>query len=250
MIPDYIQELHDDIYGILMNDPGCRHVSIHRTRTPLEKDEDGRPIVGDTAMFDEQVEQALQGLEQRDGKAGLVAVVLLPDVRPKSAESLGPALRFTPVIRIVEDRLVNEGPNGTGITASRLALHVMQLLHRRSISGLWTMTVDPERMMEEVTVDTARPMHEVRFLLERGVPKLPKVDKPTGESADGTLALACTTEDAQMWWSNDGSWPGPNNPRSWLYERPMGNTGETVRVVAYHEDMAPSDDATFTVAGA
>lgn len=245
MIPDLIQELHDDIYGVLVNDPGCKFVSVHRSRTPLEKDADGKAIVGDTKMFDELVEKALAGLEVRNGKAGLVAVVMLPDVQAMSAESPGPALRFLPVVRVVEDRLTNEGPDGTGITASRLALHIVQLLHRRSMRGSFTMFVDAERMIEEVTADGDRPAHEVHFILERSAQRLPKVDKPTGTWEGDALGLSCTTQDAVMWWSNDGSWPGPENPKSWTYDRPMINTGACVRVVAYHDDMAPSDDATF-----
>ncbi len=245
MIEDIIQQIHDDIHGILLNDPGCQFVSVHRSRTPLEKDETGAPIVGQTAMFDEAVESALAGTMMRNGKAGLVAVVMLPDVQLGSAQSPGPAMRFLPVVRVIEDRMINEGPDGTGITASQFALHVVQVLHRRPLRGSWSLFADPERMVEEVTADDERPMHEVRFILERSVDRLPVCATPQGGFDGDVLQVSCTTPDAVMWWTENGSWPGPENPRSFLYESALTNTGRSVRVVAYHPAMACSYDANF-----
>ena len=246
MIPDYLQQLQDDIWGILTNDPGFEFVPVYRSRTPLEKDDAGEPIVGQSAMIEEQIEQTLAGLAFKDGKCGIVAIVMLPDVRPESIESRGPALEFAPIIRIIEDRLFNEGTTGTGISASRLALHTIQVLHRRSIAGSNTLAVDGDKMFAEISLPDDRKAIEVRLKVTQSSGLLLKVDRPVIAVAADILTLTCPTADAAIWWTTDGTWPGPANPTANLYDQPVQITGITaIRAAAYLPIRQPSDDQSW-----
>lgn len=243
MTTDFIQQLQDDVWGILTNDTGFECVPVYRARTPLEKDADGAPIVGQSAMIEEEIEQTLGGLTMKNGKCGIVAIVMLPDVKAESAETRGPALELTVIVRVIEDRLLNEGLTGTGITSSQLALHTVQVLHRRSLRGMHTLRVDPQSMLEEVPLPGDRKAHEVRLVLSRGMAPLPKCARPAGTLVEGTLTLTCAEEAAAIYWTQDDSWPGPQNPQAAFYSGPVDvHEATRIRAVAYAGQMQPSDD--------
>ena len=244
MTEDLIQQWQDDVWGILNSDPGYRYVPVYRSRTPLLKDEAGEPIVGQTMMIEEEIEQALAGMITKDGKSGIVAIVMLPDARPVSAQSVGPSLEMTLVVRFIEDRLINESVNGTGISSSQLGLHTLQLLHRRSLRGSHAMYPPDRDVLNEISLPDERKAHELRMILSRGMVPLPKVAKPVVSIAAGALTASCATEESQIWWSGDGTWPGPHSATSHLYEESVAldeNITE-VRVVAYAAGMQASDD--------
>jgi hypothetical protein len=245
MTEDIIQQFQDDVWGLLTNEPGYRHIPVYRSRTPLEKDENGEPIVGQTLMIEESIEEALAGMQPKDGKAGIVAIVMMPDARPVSAESPGPSLELTLIIRFIENRLVNEGELGTGIAASRLGLHTMQVLQRRALRGSYAIRPAERNVLEEISLPDDRKAHELRMTITRGLVPLSKVARPAVSIDTGVMTVTCATANALIYWSADSSWPGPLNPKSWLYTLPVDLNGSTeVRVVAYDFDeaMQPSDD--------
>jgi hypothetical protein len=245
MTEDIIQQLQDDVWGLLTNEPGYRHIPVYRSRTPLEKDENGDPIVGQTLMIEESIEEALAGMQPKDGKAGIVAIVMMPDARPVSPESPGPSLELTLIIRFIENRLVNEGELGTGIAASRLGLHTMQVLQRRALRGSYAIRPAERNVLEEISLPDDRKAHELRMTITRGLVPLSKVARPAVTIDTGVMTVTSATANALIYWSADSSWPGPLNPKSWLYTLPVDLNGSTeVRVVAYDFDeaMQPSDD--------
>lgn len=244
VIDDLIQELADDVHGLLSSDAAFVHVPVYRSRTPLAKDEDGNPIPGQTTAIEDEINQALSGLVTSGGKAGLACVVLLPDVLPESPNSLGPSLELVQRIRIIEDRIVNEGPNGTGITASRLALHVVQLLNRRGFRGGNPLWPDRQKMIEEVSLPDDRMVHEVTLHHTRGVTPLGKTARPTVAVAGTSVTLACATAGATIHTTLDGGWPGPSNAAAEEYTGPITLAAGThrLRACAYATDLQPSDD--------
>lgn len=248
MTEDILQLTQDDIWGLLTNEPGFAFIPVFRSRTPLEKDVLGNPIVGNSAMIEEQIEQALGGLSMKEGKSGIVAIVMMPDVKPVGEND---ALEITIIVRIIEDRLINEGITGTGITASQLMLHIKQVLGRRALRGSYTMMPAASNAMEEISLPDDRKAHELRMTITRSVPKLAKVSRPDVVINTRIMTITCATAGAALWWSANGDWPGPANPASWLYENPVTLTDDIteVRVVGYDPNaaMQPSDDVIETV---
>jgi hypothetical protein len=242
MTEDILQLTQDDIWGLLTNEPGLLYVPVFRSRTPLEKDSTGEPIVGQSAMIEEQIEQALGGLSEKNGKSGIVSIVMMPDAQPVGDS--GDALEITIIVRIIEDRLINEGSSGTGITASQLMLHLKQVLGRRALRGSYTITHAQRAAMEEISLPDDRKAHELRMVLTRSLDRLAKVARPSVTIDTGVMTITCATEGAELWWSANGDWPGPANAQSWLYELPVSLTEEIteVRVVGYEPTMQPSDD--------
>lgn len=248
MIPDYFQQIQDDVWAILSNDEGFMFVPVYRARTPLEKDDSGEPVVGRSNMIEEHIEQALGGMAFKGGKCGIVAIVMLPDVQPVSAQSQGPAMEFTVIVRIIEDRLFNESDTGTGISSARMALHTVQLLNQRSILGLHGLAVDAQKMLEEISLPEDRKAHEVRLKVSLSPQLLPRVDKPVVTQAAGDITLTCSTPDSVIYYTTDGSFPGPVNPTAVIFENYLdASTVQRLRVAAYAAGMQCSNDVSVTV---
>ena len=248
MIPDYFQQLQDDVWGVLTNDAGFTFVPVYRVRTPLERDAEGEAVVGRSNMIEEQIEQALGGMAFKGGKCGIVAIVMLPDVQAVSADSRGPARQFTIMVRIIEDRLFNESETGTGITSARLALHTVQLLQQRNLLGLHGVSVDPTKMLEEINLPDDRKAWEVRVKVSLSPIPLGRVARPLITKDGNDITITCSTPDAVIYYTTDGSWPGPANAASVVYENFINATTlTTLRVVAYAPDLQCSDDVSWGV---
>lgn len=244
MIEDHIQNLADDIYGVLNADEGLLYVPVFRSRTPLPMDDEGNPIPGQSAVIEDQIKNALAGGEAKNGKTGIAVIVMLPDVDPESQSSLGPSLRLLPRVRIVENRLFNEGSTGTGISSSRLALHIAQVLHCRTFRNLGTLFVDPKKMIEEVALPDDQQVHEVMLVCSIHVDPSPKVRPVKVANAGGALTLSTGTDDADIWYTLNGGWPAEGNEGAAEYTGAITlEAGSyTLRAAAYKAGMQASDD--------
>jgi len=241
---DFIQELHDDMFGAVSADPGTFYVPVYQSRTPLAKDEEGNPIVGQTAMIEEEIKKALSGLEAKNGKCGIAVVVMLPDVEGESVNSAAPAMRLIAKVRVIENRLVNEGPTGTGMTSSLLCMHLLQVLNRRSFRGRSALYPDLKRMIAEIPLPDGESCHELTLIQNVSPDVLQKVATPTVAQEGAAIALACITAGASLWYTLDGTFPGSGNAAATLYAAPitLAPGVHQMRVCAQKEDMQASND--------
>lgn len=244
VIDDFIQQLHDDVYGALSSDAGFTYVPVYQSRTPLELDNEGNPIVGQSQQIEEMIKSALAGLEKKNGKAGLACVVMLPDVKGESVNSAAPAMQLHIKVRIIENRLTNEGVGGTGITASKLALHVVQLLNRRAFRGGNALYCDLKAMVQEVPLPDDEKAHECAFIQNITPDALPKVATPTISAAGTLITLSCTTSAAVIYYTLDGGYPGSGNAGVLTYAAPFNLAAgvHPLRTAAEHEGMQASND--------
>lgn len=243
VIDDYIQQLHDDVNGALSSDPGFMYVPVYQSRTPLTLDNEGSPVMGQSQQIEEMIKSALAGMEKKNGKAGLACVVMLPDVKGESVNSAAPAMQLTIKVRIIENRMTNEGVDGTGITASKLSLHVVQVLNRRAFRGGNPLYADLKGMVQEIPLPDDEKAHECAFIQNVTPDVLRKVATPTAAWADGHLTLSCTTAGAAIYYTVDGSYPGSGGLSGQLYTAPLDLVPPySLRTAAEHEGMQASDD--------
>lgn len=243
MIDDLIQKLQDDVTAVLTNDEQFTFIPVYTSRTPLKRGIEGQPVLGQSMMIEEQIEQALGGMSFKNGKCGIVAIVLEPDVEPVSENSVGPAVEMITTVRLIEDRLFNEGADGTGITVGRLGLHVTQLLHRRSFDSMGTLFPDGANMVKDITLPDDRRAREIRMRLTTSLPALVKVTRPLAVRDTNVITLTCATADAVLYYTLTGTFPGPQNPDSIVYEAPVSvEAGQELRCCAYAPGLQCSDD--------
>lgn len=248
MIDDFIQQLQDDQYFALLSDAELADVFICRRRTPLARDGNGDPIVGDTVSIEDKLNEVLAGTAERNGKNGVGIIVMLPDVKLESSQSSSLPLVLRSKIRVVENQLFNESSNGTGLTASRLALHVAQLMQRRAFRSGNALRCDPAKAVEEISLPGYN-VHEVNVEYTRYTNTRPKVATPSAAQTGDSVTLTCITSGARIYYTLDESFPGSGNTDATLYTEPFDVAdGDVLRFAAEADDHQASDDVIADIA--
>lgn len=244
VITDYIQRLQDDIFFALRSDAELADVFICRRRTPLAVDEFGNPVVGDGVSIEDKLNEVLAGTAERNGKNGVGIVVMLPDVKLESSQASTLPLKLQSKIRVIENQLFNESANGTGLAASRLALHVAQLLQRRCFRGGNAVYIDPAKAIEEIALPGPI-VHEVNVDVVYYTAVRPKCAAVGMSQAGDAVTLSCTTSGARIYYTLDESFPGSGNEAATLYSGPITLTtgAHVIRAAAEADDHQASDDA-------
>jgi hypothetical protein len=232
-LPDIQRSLMDDVYHFLKSDEQLVSVPVFRSRTPLERDEDGHPVAGDSTMVENMIEQALAGISEQNSKAGIALLVMMPDVMDEdSADSPSPIARLEIVIRVIENRLINEGELGTGISATAMGNHVWAMLHYRPIGGRGHPLPAP-RVIEENTLPNDQRVADVKlFYPAQGITAPVRCAQPTVTVAGDDITLACTTSGAAIYYTvhevaDMAGYPGSGNPDATLYTVPFTLTPGT-----------------------
>ena len=116
---DLLETLQADVLAILKHVPSLAGVNL------LAEDE------GD---MEAKIARKLGTITANDlEKAGLVVVVLLPEVTEAEKNQPGPPLNLTISLQVIEKPVINRGTNGTGIRASVAALRCLAALHLQTI---------------------------------------------------------------------------------------------------------------------
>lgn len=230
MLTDVLLQTELDLVGYLSLDPELVDVRVIPARTARGEDEGGN--------INDLIEQALAGIVSKNGKSGVIIIVLMPDAVPVDPNLPGPQMDLTCEIRIVENRLINEGATGTGLSAPQLAIHVSRVLDHWSPNSMTILRHD-SRMIEELTA-TDQPAWAVRFRLRYATQALPKTPSPliTAE-ADQMVSLSCALPAAEIRYTLDGCFPGGES--SMVYDGPFLFTEGELRVIALAPDYRPSN---------
>ncbi len=240
---DFIQYFQDDQYYALLGDAEISGVSIFRRRTPLPVDGDGNAVVGTTVAIEDQINQVLGGIAQRNGQTGAAIIVMLPDVALESAQNMTLPIKLKWKLRIVENQLFNESTGGTGLASSRLALHVAQFMQTRSFRGGNPLRCDPAKAIEEISHPSYL-VHEVNGECALTVPVRAKCARPALSQAGAAVALSCTTAGARLYYTLDESYPGSGNAAALSYTDPITLAAgvHNLRTAAEADDLQASDD--------
>jgi hypothetical protein len=217
---DIIQSLQDDIYFALLGDSEIAGVSIFRRRTPLPKDVNGNPIVGDTVSIEDSLNNVLSGLSQRNGQTGAAIIVMLPDAALESGQNMTLPVFLKWKVRVVENQMFNESTGGTGLSSSQLSLHIAQFLQTRAFRGGNPLRCDPAKAIEEISLPGYL-VHEINGILSERIALRQKCLNPTIDQVGATVTLACATPDARLWYTLDQSYPGSGNAAALLYAAPL-----------------------------
>jgi hypothetical protein len=167
-------------------------------------------------------------------KAGLVLVVMLPQIEAAESNLPGPAVNISLEIQVIEQPTINRSATGTGIRSSVAAIRALAALHLHSL-GHCALYAGQEAL-KPVNVKPGFLSHTLKLAIAyRGITR---PDKPAGVGAvyddqAETLALSCATPGSTVYLTWDGSYPTPTNPAGCEYFDPI-------------QALVPG---TFTVAG-
>ena len=191
-------------------------------------------------VTDSDILQALSTINEKSGKVGACAVVLMPSLKPKNGNAPSPTYDIRLVVQVIDLPLFNLGANGTGKSAEQIAQRVRQLCHLLT-TGEKTSWVfagsDP------LPVDEGSNSYGVAFTRESGDPHLAKVaNVKTEATGPNTLALSCTTAGAAIRYTLDGTYPAASNAAAVLYTVPIEITAAcTLLAVAEAADHLASN---------
>ena len=199
------------------------------------------------AAIQTKIDQALAGLTRTGGKTGAAVTLLMPMGDTDKPNVPGPQLRFTFTARVQEIIAINMGPQGTHKSAEEIARAVLQLFHLASLNGANVLTAASETLTPNLEADP-KLTYDVRFTAQGGLGSPTKCARPSispaGGSLPATVTLACVTSGAQLYWTNDGSYPAPQNPTAMRYTGPFALTSAcTLRVTALAAGLQQSDCA-------
>lgn len=192
-------------------------------------------------MFEEIVEKATLGQVPANGKVGLCCIVFAPQGSPQSVQNLGVEWQLKCAVRIVENKALNDGAEGTGIAAEDLLEDAMLDLQRwQPIPGKVCVLGD------FYTVELDNPelwAWEFMVMCKDAGKGDERVAVPSISAAGLTVTITCATSGAAIYFTIDGTLPTPDNGT--LYTAPFDADGWPVRACAYKAGMSASDGAYF-----
>ena len=239
---DPLQRLQLDIAAVLRADAQFAGVQV-----VVDRPRDAAEGV----MIQTVIDNALAGIfdvETEAGlRAGLCIIVFMATGQAPTPNLPGPELMLLQGIRVIENPMVNEGDNGTGMTAEGGAIKVLNTLQQMNLGGGLLLAAKNALRPVNVANGLAWDVIVTRTL---GIAPRAFVQRPIIHLAGMTMTMTCATEGAAIWWTLDGSLPTPTNPNALLYADPVDvgeHGGDEVRACAYLAGRRASDVSCRTV---
>lgn len=223
-----ILTIQEEIHGRLCNDAFFADVPVLLQRT------------GDV---ENEVERALTVLNEKSGKCGACVVVLMPEVEtPADERNLpGPQIEVVQSIQVLANELFNSGDDGTKKPAEQIAANIVNILHLHYDSCTGLLVADP-RPIRPVQAQDGVVTYQVVVRSRHAFDRCNRVARPKMEAVDGKIVLSTATAEATIYYTTDGSYPGPANEAAIEYTEPFTpDVPSTIRVAAYAEGLIGSD---------
>jgi hypothetical protein len=208
-------------------------------------------IVADKGNVKLEMERRQSAITEKGGRRGVAVIVLqlvTDDDYPEV--TFGPHT-LRPAFQIVENTELNNDERGTRKSCRRVARKIHQIIKPLVLHGYATVftadspAIEPVNLASELG-DKLVAMQANFVTHEFDTEQLSQVATPEFAAGSGDvpeLVMTCATEDAEIWYSTDGSYPAPNRPGSIQYATPIAIplAGFTVRACAYKADMVASE---------
>jgi hypothetical protein len=221
-----LEDTEADIFGILSATPSLALAKIIRA---------------DEGLTEADVAQSLVTMTGTE-KIGLGIVVLPAEVVEAERNQPGPPLRISASCQVIEAVLINRGATGTGIKASVAALRALGALHHQQIGN--RVLYAERNAVEPLPGKKGYVSYLVTLFSEaNGSADVGRVRQlGFALDGDGDLVISTATAGAAIYYTTDGSFPGPSNDEATLYDGPVNITDDmTLRAAAFLSPLNPSD---------
>jgi len=232
---DLLLQLQQDIADKLNSESAFEYLTVIALRQHVIRSERDRRIAHLTA---------------KNGRKGCGLTVRMPAIhglQPDVAPAQGDILVTIDVVEIPE---INFNPGGTRITAEEAARAVRATLHQFAIEGKTILYQDEKAIVPVTGLEKEFPGclgYRVSLRGRMSEKPSPKCAMP-GISAAGLTVTLSSDEEAAIYYTVDGGYPGAGNASAQLYLLPFSvNPGTVVRWAAYRAGVAGSDVGEATV---
>jgi hypothetical protein len=225
-----IESIQPDVFAYVSADSYLAKVSKFEIR--LERVQ---------TLIDEALSEGTFDPSQAGVLPGAVIEVLMPMVKTENPNAPGPLctveqrfiVKENPTVNLAVDE--NNNPLGTNLTAEMIAARLVRIMHQWGIEGVKTSwyaapdCITPNRDYLPLVA------YDVVVYCTMQFTPLPRAATPTiTEPESLTVALACATEGASIYYTTDASAPWSGNPAAVLYTVPFTvPSGTVVRFAAF-----------------
>jgi hypothetical protein len=229
------EQLQTDIEHYLKSDEDLRDLAITHVRPRTAKE--AATIQGD-------LDKVLAGLlAGPSGKKGISVIVNMPELVKVEGNVRAVTGDLSISLRVVEHVMINMGLDGTQRSAEAWALMIANRLHHQVFQPLAPL-VGEERLITPVPerVLTGKVEYNIELSCTFPGERISKVQPVSLVQAGPQMTLSCATTGAQIWWTVDGSFPGPGNELAQMYDGPfaLGAGGHCLRTAAHLAGSAGS----------
>jgi Chitobiase/beta-hexosaminidase C-terminal domain len=212
----------------------------------------------------------------RNGRAGCGVLVEMPAFEVWHPNVAGPVGNFVLSCVVLEEPNLNFEPGtGTQLSAEAVSEFILESSHQWEIGGVGVVSAQREAIrglwrtedlhaavgqgsLREAIWDAQRfqglVAYRVKFQLQAAAMPWTRVAPPVLHQQQLDLILTCATGQAAIYFTTDGSYPGPGNPRAVLYAGPFQTAAATLRYAAYaagqiRSNVGQSSNPSFGKAG-
>ena len=177
----------------------------------------------------------------RNGKAGAGVLMEMPTLVVPKPNLPGPSGQFVVTCVALEEPNMNMEPTtGTLVSAEDIAQIVLEILHGLVIEGVGALYAD-ERPIVPADEFAGLVGYRITLRLASLRPQTERVATPTIVEQGLQVTFACATAGAAIYYTMDGSFPGPGNPEALRYASSFTMTGAVLRWAAYLAGMVGSN---------
>jgi hypothetical protein len=232
-----IESVQPDVYCKLLSEPLFENIAVFKIRDK---------------RLDSEVNRALAGLQGRNGKGGASIEVLKPSLKGALPETAGPICTLEQRFLVKEQPSVNQGANGTGLSAEQIAVSLAQTFQLFYLGGAMQGFYAAPTFYHYQPVKEDAPFLVIAVTLQAtfALTALTRTLVPAASAAAGTVTLADNQPGggSVIYYTTDGSFPGPGNPAALIYSAPFSVAGgSVVRTAAYNGALQGSMVDTFQV---
>jgi hypothetical protein len=218
-----LEQLQTDIETYLMS---CEADLTNADETPIQFAMIARVrprSAEEAAGIQTKLQQALSGLQGRNGKKGISIIVGMTEISKMETNIRALTGTVTINLEVTENIMVNMGAGGCGPhgcesfaqAAAELLSH--QPFNRWSPMRVVSVLPSPEAVLSQKVVYNVTLQTDLKRALK---PKVGAVTIATPEN--GFVTITCPTEDAVIYYTLDGSYPGSGSESAIVYDTTAG----------------------------
>lgn len=231
----YFVQLQDDLYAAALEITALQGVNIVQFRKLRLQSEINLAALWETP---------------RNGTSGAGILVEMPTIEVPRPNLPGPEHELKITFAVVEEPNMNLTPTvGTGLSAEEICERLLDTFHGYQIEGIGSLYADA-RAIEPANDFPNVVAYRVAFKLRSPRNQTQRVQLPSVSSANnGQVTLANVTDGATIYYTTDGSFPGPSNPTALQYSGTFdASSVQTVRWAAYLDGCDNSNVGQITQA--
>jgi hypothetical protein len=235
-----IEQIQPDIFNKLASEPYFAAISLFQIRKE---------------RFESEIEEALSAATFDPGQSGKVPgatiEVLMPLIKTNLVNAPGPVVTLEQRLTVKENPQINLATGGVNLTAEEIAVEILQTLHQFYLGGICQGLYPAAQAI--VPNDNFPGLVAYDVVLQATFNLTPPARTgcplpPTEAGLNLTFAAPASDPTATIYYTTDGSFPGPGNAAATVYSAPFGvSSGAVVRWAAYATDKLGSSTCMATI---